>query len=60
MISQAPPNAKESGKRKRGLDFDLIDRFFDVEPADYENAWKALRDRVRELKATGPIPTVSV
>ena len=60
MTSPAPPVAKEARKRKRALDFELLDKFFESEPNDYENAWKALRDRAREIKITGPMPVVSL
>jgi hypothetical protein len=60
MALQTAPVKKESKKRKKGLDLDWLDGFFNVKPEDYESAWKSLRDRFMELKNAASIPTVSL
>lgn len=58
ILSQTPVVTKESKKRKRRLDLDSIAKLFDVEPEDYEAAWKALRARITEVNTTGLVATV--
>jgi hypothetical protein len=58
--SQTPIVTKESKKRKRRLDLDSITKVFDVEPEDYEAAWKALRARITEVNTPGLVATVGL
>lgn len=42
------PAAKESRKRKRADWIDEIDKLLDIEPTDYEAAWKELKARINQ------------
>lgn len=44
----------------RGLDIDALTKAFEVEPLNYEVAWKNLRDLVEKAGAIEHVPTVSL
>jgi hypothetical protein len=47
-IAARPPAAKESLKRKRAVWIDEIDKLLEIEPTDYEAAWKELKARINQ------------